>query len=862
MATVGTSTQSNLLSYPTVPSIVREMSTQAALSDIMYVALRTAADTISIYRSTNEGGSWASYSSFTHTGLQEWSSPYLDRFGGLHMAYRINTGTADVVYYRRMLCSTGAWSAAVQASATDANGGVAGSRWQGLDLVAVRNSSGSTSIAICGAYAQGSTQYGMTVMGLTITAGGQVSSNNSLIINNRFFFDQGTYPGYSTVACEVEHNGDGITASTPHLWVVWGRTKLRMVKLAWQGSSVGWTGPSAYQTIAPVISAHNFVGGRWDGKQWLMCTASPDDATMVRVYQRNQANTLTTTYDTLTHPTGNITASAMSYDNITKNIRCFAVGTSTSVLYYCDYSRTGGIWGSWSTVVATAVLGGTEWSVRRGGSADNSKIDVLTTASGSPNTVTHTGQGISTVPRTATWIDGPFPRYNGGPADVGATLPLNWNFSDPDPGQTQGSYAISRQIGAGTLAYYRASDQTWQVAEVQNTSTVSSVTIPASWGADADAQYTFKVKVWDSSGTPALSYSDPYVLIPSSPVNPSFTAPGSGATITTDKVTVSWTAAQQRGYLVTINTNPATVVQYTSGTVMSTDTSLTVPVSLTNGGSYTISLTTLNNELLPSAAQTRNFSVLYTPPPPPYPTFSPQPSLGYIAVTSAANAVVGAQVAIDSLALYRRPAVSPILNPNSDLTSNITGYVAGGGFGTISWSNAQAAPTSPGGSARLVPNGSYATPQVESPMVTIDPAKTYMGSAWIRPDTANKPIFIGVNFFTSGNVYITSKSIQLSPPVATAWQYLEVMADASTVPTAAKASISIGENTTPAVGDAFYADDLRLEEYDTTTGVRVATGLGHPATVNDWGAASSIAYEYRWVAVGTNGSAIAGPWIS
>lgn len=866
MATVGTSTQTDILSYPGLPSIARDMST-GSLGDYMYVILRTDANTLGLYRSTNSGTSWSLMATFSHTGLQEWSRFVVDKGGYGHIAYRVNASSTDTLWYRRITLATVSWSNALQVSGSDANGGVAGSRWQGVDLAVVRHADGAYAIAVFGAFTDGTSRYGLYAQGVSIARFGAIYNNDGLIAGNRMWLQSGTAPGRSGVSVEIEHNGDGITSSTPHLWVSFGRTALRMVKLAWNGSASGsWTGPTNWQTIRSTIPAHDHHPARWDGKQWLMGVISPDDATVVRIYQRNQANTATTTYDTPVHPTGNIRNIALSYDNTTKDIRVFAVGTSTGVLYYCDYIRATSTWSAWTTAVATAIGPGVaEFGVRAGGSADNSRIDILTTASGSPNTVSHTAMTTTSVPNIATWAANPTV-FNGGARDVAASLVLDWDFVDLDPGQTQGSFAVSRQIGAGTVQYWRASDSTWQASEVQNATSTSSLTLPSGWGLNADSPHTYKVKVWDSTNVAAAGYSDPYVVIPSALVNPTITSPTAAQVLNVDRVSVVWTVAEQTAYRVRLDTNPVTTTVYDSGWVSDPTfgvTSALIPVALGNGTAWQITLQTANNEGLASTAVTRQFSVQYSAPPASISTFVASDTDGTITVTSSALTPVGTQPAITNMDLYRRVALYTVLNSNPTITGSTSGYITGGGAGaTLSYSTAQSAPGSSPGAARLVPNGVGASPSVESNNVIINTEQPVIASAWVRPDTANKPIFISVNWYTTGFAYISSTTIQVTTPVAGAWHYLEVVGIPSSVANVGRASVAAGVNSTPAVGDAIYADEMRLRQHDPSEGVRVAQSVTSPAVVTDWTPASGKLYEYRWVALGANGTVINGPWMS
>jgi hypothetical protein len=216
--------------------------------------------------------------------------------------------------------------------------------------------------------------------------------------------------------------------------------------------------------------AHNYIPGRWDGVRWLSAVINPDDSTTVLVLQRNQGNTSTTTLPaTPVHPTGIVTDMALSYDYTSKDVRVYAVGTSTDVLYFTTYNRLTTTWAAWATVTATAVLnGGSEFSVRKGGTNGNSEYDVVTAHSGAPNTIVSIAQTVSSQPNLPVWDTSAQPYVNGGAADVAAALSLTWIFSDPDAGQTQGSYALSRQIGTGTIAYWNAGTSTWVASEVQN----------------------------------------------------------------------------------------------------------------------------------------------------------------------------------------------------------------------------------------------------------------------------------------------------------------------------------------------------------------------------------------------------------
>lgn len=870
MATVGTTTQTNALSPPNGAAIARDFSSGSS-NGYLWVIAQTALNTLTAFRSINDGSSWSTIASFTHSSLQEWSSLVIDKGGrDAHLVYRIDSASTDGVYYRRLNLDTGAWGAGVLMSGTFANGGVPGSRISGLDLAVHRKSSSSTWIVHAFGYNDGGTKFGIALGGITLTVStGGVTNASATIISGQHYYLHTSASGRVGPTVELEHTGDGITpASTPNIWIAYGRYRVNVVKLAWNGN--GWTAPAGSTGIKSTILAHDYLPARWDGSRFLVACIDPDDTTQAIVLQRNQSNTTTTTFTTPTHPTGVIRGVTLSYDGSNGNIRVFAVGTSTDVLYSVTYDRSGGVWGAWATVLATAVLGsGSEFAVRKGGTFGNTRYDVITAHTGAPNTIVHTAQGTSTVPANPDWDTSAVPYVNGGAADINAALLLDWVFSDPDPGQTQQSYALSRQIGAGAIQYYTAAGGTWGAIEVQNVTATTSVSLGSGWGADIDANHSYRVKVWDSSGTPSAGYGPAMVLTPAVKSNPTITAPTVAQVINTDQVTVTWTVVEQKTRRLRLLTNPGSEVVYDSGFVTTTDLSYTIPTRLPNSTGWTIELTTTENEGLASTTQTRSFTVSFATPAVPVSTLLAIPASGVTRVTAVQLAVVGAQPATTALDLYRRTSPGAVLNLNDHFQDgNVTNWIQGGGgaAGTLTYSTTQQFSSfgTPWGSARYVPPGGGAVdPGVESTTyITIVAGRSYVASAFIRPDTATKPVKVRLQWYTAANAFISSTEVSM-PAVAGAWHYLEVVGDASAIPTAAKVRVSAGEGSTPAAIDAWYVAAAQIRELpaDTDmTGVRVAVNQSPAAVIDDWGPASGVNYEWRWLATGANGTSSYGPW--
>jgi len=212
--------------------------------------------------------------------------------------------------------------------------------------------------------------------------------------------------------------------------------------------------------------------------------------------------------------------------------------------------------------------------------------------------------------------------------------------------------------------------------------------------------------------------------------------------------------------------------------------------------------------------------------------------------------------------LMRRPVgnYSATISTNPYFETDTAGWVMTGG------SQARVTDFSHEGAAsnKLTPNGSATAIYAENDNGGNKYAATqgvlYSVSAWIRPDTGNKTLSVYLHWFTSGNTYISSTKL-LVTPVATAWHYLQLAS--APVSTAAKVTIAAGIEgvTAPAGTDIVRVDEVMLTLGDNGgTWVRVATGLGSNATYDDWQVVSGVPYEYSAVVYGTNATSIQGPW--
>ncbi|MFI5833221.1 hypothetical protein ACIA5A_06040 [Micromonospora sp. NPDC051300] len=646
MATITTTTVASPFDYPSQAY----MTLQPNDGSLWVLVAASTANTFELWRSTDGGATWALRTSVVRANVVEYSGIQITQDGWLHWCYRTNESSQDRIYYRRCSAFTvGATWQVEKLVASPSNGGTAGAYHTGIDFALDRSGATDTTYVCLVVGTQIGANQGVTCYALTAKPENTVVVNNALIGGTRQWLSPGT--GRVGVSADKEHTGDGLTraSSSPHVWIAWGRTSARMVKLSWSGGK--WSGPTSPVVLVGTLTpAQDALAARWDGTRFLTAVPDPTTTDTVLVLERNQANTVTTSRNTPSHPAGVVRNCGVNYNTSTGDMRVYAVGTSSAVLYYVDYVRATGLWTSWATVTATAILGVNNWGTRPA-TASPARYDVYTAHSGSPNTLAHVRQVVAYPPSTPAWNAASTPYASSGAASVSAALLLDWDFVDADPADTQSAWALSRQIGTGSLAYFRASDSTWQAAEVKNTGSTTSASLASGWGATSDAPHTYKVKVWDSADT-ASTYSAGLGVVPSQPAAPTYTTPGSGATVTSDTVTIGWTVSDQSAYRVTLTTGGNQV--HDSGWQTGTATTYTPPVSLADGSSYTVGLQTQNSQKLASGIVTRAFSVDYVEPATPTTVSTPLSDLGVIRVTITNPTPSGGQPALSTQALYRR----------------------------------------------------------------------------------------------------------------------------------------------------------------------------------------------------------------
>lgn len=649
MATVYTTTSTTALQYPSTTYMDRMRGGGDDDGDLYVMGKDSTANQYTLYRSTNDGTSWSAFKSFTRTGLAEMGSIFVGRDGYVRLVYRVNESSLDKIYIRGLNTDGSAWENELLLSSVG-NGGSGGSVYQGIDVWQTV-AGGTEYYCVAVGYTSGAS-HGVRLLGAyTRPIPSTTVADNTVIQGTRQWLFTGS--GRITPSIDAQHTGDGKTTTNPHLWVSFGRTSSYVVKLAWNGD--GWTGPTAAVTLAAGFTAMDSITGRWDGSRFIVATRSTTDATRVILRERNQGNTTTTTRTSPAHSQGTIRPMSFTYNSTTGDARVYAVGTTVNDLYYVDYFRTLNTWGSWTVVTTTDILGTNvdNWSVRRS-TYGTAKYDVVTQAV-TTGVVTHTAQVFgSYTPLPGTWNFQGLSHVNGGARLFSSGLPINWFFNDTDPSSVQTAYAVRRQIGTGSFTYWRASDSTWQAAEVKNVSGSLSLSVPAGWASSAtEATHTYHLKTWNTADQTSGYTGEAFLLTPSVPVDPVLTAPAAG-TYTSDNVTATWTSTDQSAYKVRLDFSPSGNITDTGKVADAAARSYAIPATLADLTSYIVKLETWNAEGLVSAVIQATINVDFVEPATPTLVCTPSTTNGWIAVVVTNPAPSGGQPAVDRQDLYRR----------------------------------------------------------------------------------------------------------------------------------------------------------------------------------------------------------------
>ena len=280
--------------------------------------------------------------------------------------------------------------------------------------------------------------------------------------------------------------------------------------------------------------------------------------------------------------------------------------------------------------------------------------DVLTKLTNPATLPTGIGRGASwslnlnAPPLAPTWSSPADNSYN----DIDSALPLDWTFNDPDAGDTQSAYALSKSVDGGTLSYWNAGTSAWGAGEIKNPTATTSVTLASSW-ATAGQSIEYKVKTWDAADAVG-PYGSGLTVNTATGDAPTITAPATSAVLATSAAVITWTVAAQAAYKIRVLSS-ADAELFTTGKVTGAVTEVTLSYVFTDGATgLKIELTTFNSFDIAATDTNTGISVDYTPPATPVLTVTAIGS--YISVAIADPTPTGSQPTVDSHDIYVRVA--------------------------------------------------------------------------------------------------------------------------------------------------------------------------------------------------------------
>jgi hypothetical protein len=697
---------------------------------------------------------------------------------------------------------------------------------------------------------------GITMFSATINSSNVYANKNTLIDGYRSWLNGPV--GRVTPALDFKHTGDGKGGgSGPALWVAWGRATLYCVKMSWT-SGPNWYGPWTPTIVALGLTNQDSNTARYDGLLDNFNIVIPNGS-IVTVIERNVSDTGGSARNSPTHPQGVVKHCAISNNATNSNYRIFAMGTTVNDLYYIDYTRATGLWGTWTLVTSTDILGVNNYGARRN-TYGNGQYDLVVAHSGSPNPIVHSSGTSASAPRVPTILT----PQTGVAADVAATLPLTWTFQDDDPLDSQLSYALRRQIGAGAFSYWNAGTTTWGASEVFNTSGTNGVTLATAWGADGDATHSYSVNVKDQAGL-ASGYSTAVAVIPSGKDNPTITSPADASTVTTGVVEVAWTVATQTARRVELLSGVVTL--HDSGWGTTAVLSYTVPTALTDGVAYSVRVTTRNDEGLTSTSDTNTFTADFVEPATPTFIVTPNSNDGIIEVSVTNPVETGLQPIVTNNELYRRVVgttdngIRVARLSSSTARVNLLTANQASSEGALEWINSTNATVARTTAQAL--DGLYSVSMTaiaaatmavtQSPLygTAVVAERMYSLTAWLKAATTGRQVYAQVFFRNASDVFIGQTSI-LGQILNTTSGWVQTGGSFTTPINAAKAAIVINV-LAPSVGEVHYLDRVVFVD---------SADVGSPAIYDDFTVASGVAYEYRALALGANGTSKYSAWQS
>jgi hypothetical protein len=620
---VATSTASTGSAYSSQRKVDRTQ-TNNVLWSMFWDGSSTTGTSMDFYYSTDNGATWAKGGEFGFAGTGTTYTPngsmfidlddfchvvYKDRHDG-YVLYRRGTPNAARTAWTWSAART-IWSATTSGDYPDVVAHREGTGWR-VHIVFSRHDSTSDDRVY----------YGY----VNLDSSGTVTASGASSLAGPYGNTVAKWP-----SIDFKHTGDGKTVAggTPHLYAAWsagatGAGKgIRFKKATY--SSGSWT----WGTEREIDSTRRLVGDTYsmqcmfDGTRVVLAAphiTKGDGTDDVVLYERDAADTTTTTRVLIAAPATNelLLWGSSTYD-ASGNVYLFGTNYDEAAgsrdLVYRKWTRSGASLGA--EVVIDAGVGSPYVSAKRGYSNSLAEF-IYTDGTASPYSVTYDAITLNTAPN-APILTAP---ADGATIDRNITQRFDWDFSDPDSGDSQSKYDLRYRV-TGT--------STW----TDVTGTTPNTYHDFAAGTFAAGDYEWQVRTYDAAGAVGPYSASSFFTAADAPPEPTITDPVSGATISNIH-TVQWSTPNQDAYQqrrVADNAGAAdtsTVYADTGEVVSATARARTVEFETNNRYEH-IQVRIKHNGLWSSWASIR-VHVSYTPPATPTLTFTADDAAGSLLV--------------------------------------------------------------------------------------------------------------------------------------------------------------------------------------------------------------------------------------
>lgn len=232
--------------------------------------------------------------------------------------------------------------------------------------------------------------------------------------------------------------------------------------------------------------------------------------------------------------------------------------------------------------------------------------------------------------------------------DATSTTSLSWQFSDPDPGDTQSAFQL-QIVDTSTSAVVV---DTGKTASVTPSYTLNAGTLTNG------KSYQWRVQTWDSSGQQG-PYSAYGTFSAAAGPSVTLTTPASGATDGGSGITVQFSYsdsagnAQQSFQVQLLDADDSTILD-DSGTLNGTGNQYTVQYTLANNTSYHARARATNSQGITSGWSDNAFSTSFTPPAPATLTMTPDADNARISIVITNPTPGTGDPTVASNSIYRR----------------------------------------------------------------------------------------------------------------------------------------------------------------------------------------------------------------